>query len=116
MKTGRSGIDHAYAGMSGVYNKSRMLSFDQVQAVSPRKAVSAPKTMKRIEDCEGMISAREIAVYPPGIPCIHPGEVFTKEVIDFIIRETEKGTHIHGLSRTDSAEGIEWMAAVADIR
>ena len=59
-----------------------------------------------------MISAREIAVYPPGIPCIQPGEVFTKEIVAFIIDEIEKGTHIHGLQHRKDGDSDVWEAAV----
>ena len=80
--------------------------------MSPRKAVSAPKTLEMIHDCVGKISAREIAVYPPGIPCIQPGEVFTDEIVAFIIDEIAKGTHIHGLRHTTDGDKNVWEAAV----
>lgn len=33
---------------------------------------------------EGCISMETVMAYPPGIPCIVPGEVFTREIIDYI--------------------------------
>ncbi len=49
--------------------------------VRPRTAFHAPGLVKPIRECEGAISKEQVMMYPPGIPLIVPGEVWTKELI-----------------------------------
>ena len=49
-------------------------------------------------DREGHVSESFISVYPPGIPIIIPGEIYTKEVIDRINEALRKGLKVTGLS------------------
>jgi len=52
--------------------------------VSPRDAFYSHKRQKKLEDCEGDVSAEFIMAYPPGIPIITPGERINKEIIEYI--------------------------------
>lgn len=54
------------------------------QLVRPRSAYHAPLKKVKLEDAVGKISKEAIMVYPPGIPLIIPGEVFTKPLIEHI--------------------------------
>lgn len=54
------------------------------QVVRPRSAYHAPLLKVKLEDAIGKISKEAIMVYPPGIPLIIPGEVFSKELIEHI--------------------------------
>lgn len=67
-------------------------------ALSPRKAYFYQNEYIELEKAEGMICGEMIAPYPPGIPIIYPGEVFTKEILDFIIETINNKRHIHGFS------------------
>ena len=40
--------------------------------------------MVPLDECENLISKESIMIYPPGIPLIIPGEIFTKEIINRI--------------------------------
>lgn len=51
----------------------------------PRSAYQAPSKRISIEQSEGCISRESMMIYPPGIPLIIPGEVFTKEIIEHIL-------------------------------
>lgn len=51
------------------------------QIVRPRSAYHAPGKIVPIEQAERAISKESIMIYPPGIPLIVPGEVFTKDLI-----------------------------------
>lgn len=51
------------------------------QIVRPRSAYHAPGKIIPIEEAERTISKESIMIYPPGIPLIVPGEVFTKDLI-----------------------------------
>ncbi|MGO3017813.1 MAG: aminotransferase class V-fold PLP-dependent enzyme [Anaerococcus sp.] len=44
-------------------------------------AINSEKTLETISNLEGKISAQYIYSYPPGIPLIAPGEIFSKDII-----------------------------------
>lgn len=67
-------------------------------SLTPRKAYFSKYEYISLDKAEGLISGEMIAPYPPGIPIIYPGEVFTQEVLNFIINAIDKKCHIHGLS------------------
>lgn len=54
------------------------------QVMSIRQALFAPSTVCPLEDCEGKISACQIAPYPPGVPVIAPGERITKKELAYL--------------------------------
>ena len=60
------------------------------QIVRPRSAFHAPGKQIALKDAENCISKESIMIYPPGIPLIVPGEVFSKDLIKRI--ETYKST------------------------
>lgn len=55
-----------------------------IGVIRPRTAYHAPLKIIDLNDALGEISKESIMVYPPGIPLIIPGEMFTKEIIDRI--------------------------------
>lgn len=52
--------------------------------VRPRVAYHAPLKVVKLKNAVGKISKEMIMIYPPGIPVIIPGEVFTQDVINEI--------------------------------
>ena len=48
-----------------------------------------------LEEAVGMISMETIMVYPPGIPCVVPGEVINHEIINHIRYIQKLGGHIY---------------------
>lgn len=54
------------------------------QLIRPRAAFHAPGKKVPLKEAINSISKESIMIYPPGIPLIVPGEVFTKELIDRI--------------------------------
>lgn len=56
-----------------------------VGIIRPRSAFHAPLKRVMLKDACNMISKESIMVYPPGIPLIIPGEIFTKETIERIM-------------------------------
>ena len=65
-------------------------------ALSPREAFTAPITPLPVEQAVGRVSAETVANYPPGIPVICPGEVITKEVVEYLLMIREIGMHFQG--------------------
>ena len=54
------------------------------QIVRPRSAYHAPGNKVELKEAVNCISKESIMIYPPGIPLIVPGEVFTKDLVDRI--------------------------------
>ncbi len=56
-----------------------------MQAVTDmRKAAMCEPDYVCFDDCDGRVSAGFVSVYPPGAPIIIPGDLITKDVIDYI--------------------------------
>ncbi len=65
-----------------IRKKAHYDSSTPFQLVRPRVSFNAPGKLVKIEDCEGEISKEQIMMYPPGIPLIAPGEVWSKELVE----------------------------------
>lgn len=74
------------------------------QALTPRQAFWSKKKSVNIEESQGMIAAEMVAAYPPGIPCVVPGEIISPEVRDYIAEMVGRGTPLHGLEKGDQKE------------
>ena len=65
--------------------------------LSLREAYFAPTEVIESRDAAGRISADSLAAYPPGIPNVLPGEVFTEEVLEYLRRTAESPFgHVRG--------------------
>ena len=51
------------------------------QLIRPRAAYHAPGKRIPLDEAANMVSRESIMIYPPGIPLIAPGEVFTDELV-----------------------------------
>jgi arginine decarboxylase len=69
---------------------------DPQKALNPREAYFAAKTSIPLADSRGRVSGEMIAVYPPGIPCLLPGEIITPEIIDYLIYLREHRIRLQG--------------------
>jgi len=63
----------------------------------PRQAVLGPTTAVPIHQSAGRVSAALVSVYPPGIPLLCPGEVVTRDGIEYIEYIKKTGGSIVGL-------------------
>lgn len=66
-------------------------------AVSPRDAFYAEYEVIPLKESAGRISAESIMVYPPGIPIFIPGEIISKENLDYISQNIKSGLPVQGL-------------------
>ncbi|MFA6843540.1 MAG: aminotransferase class I/II-fold pyridoxal phosphate-dependent enzyme, partial [Bacilli bacterium] len=64
------------------------------QLLRPRLAFDAPNKCVNINDAEYQVSNESIMIYPPGIPLIIPGEVFTPTLIKRIKNYKKTGVTI----------------------
>ena len=67
------------------------------QEVTPREAFFGQTRKVSFDDSERMISAEFIMSYPPGIPILCPGEIVTREVIDYTHAMKEAGLILTGM-------------------
>lgn len=65
--------------------------------LTPREAFYKTKKSVKIYDSIGKICGESIVPYPPGINIISPGEIISKEIIDYLKFCSSKGMVISGL-------------------
>lgn len=68
------------------------------QMMTPRDAYFAPSRSIELENAEGEIAAELVTPYPPGIPVLAPGEVITREKIDYLLESGRQGRGNYGAS------------------
>lgn len=64
--------------------------------MSPRLAFYAKTEIVALQEAVGRTMAEMIMVYPPGIPILLPGEVVTKDSIDYIEENLRAGLPVQG--------------------
>ncbi len=80
-------------------DKSGMLSAEYISpkvAVPPRKAFYSDKISLPLKESEGKICTEFVMCYPPGIPILAPGELITKDIIEYIEYAKAKGCSMQG--------------------
>lgn len=80
-------------------DKAGMLSAEYITpkvAVPPRKAFYSEKVSLPLKEAEGKICTEFVMCYPPGIPILAPGELITKDVIEYIVYAKAKGCSMQG--------------------
>ena len=78
---------------AGAKEQSDILTFKPERAPVPEEKESV-----LIDDCAGRVCAGSIIPYPPGIPLLCPGEVITKELIDYVKKLRSMGEKVIGVS------------------
>lgn len=77
-------ISNQYYDPTTIYQDHHYMTSFPNMVVRPRVAYHAPLKVCELNDAIGKISKEMIMIYPPGIPVILPGEVFTSSVVDEI--------------------------------
>lgn len=67
-----------------------------IVAEAPRTAFYAPKKSLPLEEAAGRVCTEFVMCYPPGIPILAPGELITREIIEYIRYAKEKGCSMTG--------------------
>jgi arginine decarboxylase len=70
--------------------------------------ITSPEIEKRLKEGPALVSANFVIPYPPGFPIMVPGQVITKETIDFMRKLDVK--EIHGYEK---ARGLKLLKADA---
>ncbi|HHW62198.1 MAG TPA: aminotransferase class I/II-fold pyridoxal phosphate-dependent enzyme [Syntrophomonadaceae bacterium] len=63
---------------------------------NPRQAFFANKERVGLKEARGRIAGELVAAYPPGIPCVLPGEQMNAGVIDYLEYVQKSGVRIQG--------------------
>ncbi len=69
-----------------------------IKRMKPGDAWFAPAAKVSLPEAEGRICAETVAVYPPGIPVINPGEEITPEISEYLSLVKRMGLHCQGAS------------------
>ncbi|MCD8205833.1 MAG: aminotransferase class I/II-fold pyridoxal phosphate-dependent enzyme [Clostridia bacterium] len=65
-------------------------------SVSPRQAFYSDKESLPLKESAGKICTEFVMCYPPGIPILAPGELITRDIIEYIEYAKEKGCSVQG--------------------
>jgi arginine decarboxylase len=66
------------------------------QAMLPRDAFFADTEQVKYSDAAGRISAELVTPYPPGIPAIAPGEIYTEPIVEYLEEVAAAGGFMEG--------------------
>ncbi|MCI0529336.1 MAG: arginine decarboxylase, partial [Nitrospira sp.] len=80
--------------------------FGNKTAMTPREAFFADTQYVELEKALEAISAEIVTVYPPGVPVLVPGEVISKEAVDYLQKMLKLGATVDGLDETNTLIGI----------
>ncbi len=69
---------------------------EPIVKASPQDAFYADKVSLPIGSTEGRVCSEFVMCYPPGIPILAPGELITKDILDYIKYAKEKGCSLTG--------------------
>lgn len=64
--------------------------------LTPRQAWQSSSRRVALDESVGLVSAELVAVYPPGIPAVCPGEELTPELLDYLREVRRKGLTVQG--------------------
>ncbi|MCL2070963.1 MAG: aminotransferase class I/II-fold pyridoxal phosphate-dependent enzyme [Oscillospiraceae bacterium] len=77
----------------------KMLHLEYINPIvkmSPQEAFYAEKMPLPLAECVNRISGEFVMCYPPGIPIAAPGELITRDIIEYIQYAKEKGCFMTG--------------------
>lgn len=66
------------------------------QAVTPREAFFAETEQVKPKEAAGRVSAELVTPYPPGIPAVVPGEVYSEAIVDYLEQVVSAGGYVEG--------------------
>ena len=96
-------LETALSNITQKYNKNKRIEDIEypieipIKKLSPREAFYNSKKSVKIYESIGKICGEYVIPYPPGISLLSPGEVITKEIIDYILLCSKKGMNVSGI-------------------
>jgi arginine/lysine/ornithine decarboxylase len=80
--------------------------FGNKTSMTPREAFFSDTQYIELEKAIDAISAEIVTVYPPGVPVLVPGEVISKEAVDYLQKMLKLGATVDGLDETNVLIGV----------
>lgn len=80
--------------------------------LTPRQAFYARRQRVPLSRVTGRIAGEMVAAYPPGIPCVLPGEIITKEIYEYLCYLKSSPIRLQGPSQP----GLDSLLVVEDSR
>lgn len=62
----------------------------------PREAYFSKSIEVELAECLGKISAEMVAPYPPGVPCLLPGELISPDIYEYLLYLKKQAISLHG--------------------
>lgn len=90
--------DRAEHWQRGVQRNIAAARLQHRPAMAPRKAFYSQHETASLKEACGRTAAFDVAVYPPGIPVLYPGEEITEGIRDYLLNELKWGSHVHGIT------------------
>ena len=69
---------------------------EPVVKMNPKNAFFTEKRRVKLTESEGEICGEFLMCYPPGIPILAPGELITKQIIEYVEYALKKGCLVTG--------------------
>lgn len=114
----KEGIDQLIQALKEISSKhikkkTRQPDFIDIPAIpkaflTPRQAFNSSKTSISLKDSVGRISGEFLMAYPPGIPILCPGEIISKDIIEYTEELKAAGLYVQGTEDTS----IEYIKVV----
>jgi arginine/lysine/ornithine decarboxylase len=79
------------------YSFSPYLLPDAEFYISPKEALWCKMCKMPFAHAAGFAAARAAGVYPPGIPCLMPGQIITKEIVTYLTEAMHSGFEVFGV-------------------
>jgi len=98
--------DYFREGSKNLFQDVGFPVFGNKTAMTPREAFFADTQYVELENSVEDISAEIVTVYPPGVPVLVPGEVISKEAVDYLQKMLKLGATVDGLDETNTLIGI----------
>lgn len=78
--------------------------FEGSLLIPPREAYFASSEYLPLRKAEGRISSDIVAIYPPGIPILVPGEEVTSSAIEYLFHQSSYGARLDGILEQEELE------------
>lgn len=96
------------------HREARMTSVPQPPqakvVLSPRQAFGRRLRTVRFNESLGEVCGEMIAPYPPGIPCLLPGEMINAEILEYLCYIKQRNISVHGAHDTE----IDYIRIIDD--
>lgn len=98
--------DHYPKGPKTLFQDVGFPVFGNQTCMTPREAFFSDTQYIELEKAIDTVSAEIVTVYPPGVPVLVPGELISKEAVEYLQKMLKLGATVDGLDETNTLIGI----------